>query len=350
MPSRRCSPRIPATELLRRGRLASLFWLAACVTVGERDILIDPVLDPDEPRTFVTNGERRETSWAAVAEETGGEAGFLFGDFLEQGGGNIAITATRENVVIDYARVADDDTSGEPPLRIRSGTLHSAVGQIGSVHIEVREGMDRPLFVYCGGSGYEVRTQGLMAVLKLLRFGDVLLFDYPGYGKSEGPRSLDAMKAAAQALAEPLSEEARPVFLWGHSLGGFACSEIAARMDEAPAGVVLETTARNARSALDYLVPGPMRRLSLIRLEEEVEAFDLVKSLQGMEAPVLVLGAGRDEILDVRSARALAADLQAAGIEARYAEFAKAGHGTIANAPRFEDAVRDFLRGSAAED
>ncbi|WP_162178312.1 alpha/beta fold hydrolase [Parvularcula oceani] len=320
------------------------------MTVGERDILIDPVLDPDKQQIFVINGERRETSWAAVAEETGGEAGFLFGDFLEQGGGKITISASPQKVVIDYEGAGENGDSGEPPLRIEAGTLPSPFGGIGVVHIETKRRDDRPLFVYCGGSGFEVRTQGLLAALKLLRFGDMMLFDYPGYGKSEGPRSLAAMTAATQALAEPLSEEARPVVLWGHSLGGFACSEIAARMEVAPAGVVLETTARNARSALAYLVPGPARRLSLVRLEDEIEAFDVVESLRGVEAPVLVLGAGRDEILDVRNARALAADLKAAGIDARYAEFAEAGHGTVASAPQFAGAVGEFLRGSGKGD
>jgi hypothetical protein len=65
---------------------------------------------------------------------------------------------------------------------------------------------------------------------------EVLIYDYPGYGRSEGQPSERGVLASAMAAGEALqglrADPGAPVFLYGYSLGGTPALELALRADE----------------------------------------------------------------------------------------------------------------------
>jgi alpha-beta hydrolase superfamily lysophospholipase len=84
----------------------------------------------------------------------------------------------------------------------------------------------------------------------------VLIYDYPGYGRSEGDPTEAGVYAAGQAALERLAEEdVERIWLYGFSIGGAPTYELAARSErgEAPdvAGLISEGTFCSAEDLLE---------------------------------------------------------------------------------------------------
>ena len=126
---------------------------------------------------------------------------------------------------------------------------------------------DRPLILSCYGSGGDRPNHGVYYTEKLLPWGDVLQFDYPGYGDSSGTASIPAIIKISPDIVEFANEQAgdRPLMFWGHSLGGFFCPEMA-KISEKLDGVVYETTALNAEEASKEWKPWFLRFIPFLKL------------------------------------------------------------------------------------
>jgi len=105
------------------------------------------------------------------------------------------------------------------------GKLHTVVAQSNA---------RRPLIVFCGGNAYREDLGGAKRMEALAPFGDVMFFDYPGLGSSDGSgvaADYRATETAVLARTEALAAErgTSSVIFWGHSLGGGVCSSLAAQ-------------------------------------------------------------------------------------------------------------------------
>ena len=208
-----------------------------------------------------------------------------------------------------------------------------------------RDRPERPLIVHCGGSTAARQDSGTLYGLKLIEFGDALLFDYPGYGDTPGKTSASSLRAMNVAVAKFVKEELaseRPLILWGHSLGGFVCTDLLSRL-EGIDGLVLETSVRNAKEVADIATPWFAKPFVRVVISDELAGFDNVAALSGHDLPILVLGAKEDKTLPVPLSRNLSGALKAAGHDVAYAEFEKANHISVATQPDFPEIVRDFL-------
>ena len=199
-----------------------------------------------------------------------------------------------------------------------------------------------PLLVNCFGNAADRRSSGEQYAGKLAPHGQALLWDYPGYGDSAGKPSVGAIEAAAPELVALIEARAgdRPLIYWGHSLGGFVCSTLAAQSEQADA-LVLETTAASIRSVAKAWTPEgvPLR----VSFDQSLLRFDTPAVLDGFTAPVLVIGAGRDRVLPVELARELAETLEADGLDVRYLELPEANHFAAGFAPRAQAAVAEVI-------
>jgi pimeloyl-ACP methyl ester carboxylesterase len=207
-----------------------------------------------------------------------------------------------------------------------------------------KPGAQRPLIVYCGGNSGDRYHSGVVFALKALPYGDVLLFDYPGYGDSPGAPSAAALAARAPALEAIAVEHSvdRQLVFWGHSLGGFICSRMARDAPSAD-GVILEATARNALEVGRAWRPWfavPFVRLSV---DEGLSQFDVADTLADFRGPILVLGAKRDDTLPVRLSRSLNEALRTRGARVTYVEFPRAEHLDITRQPEFPAAASSFF-------
>ncbi len=211
-------------------------------------------------------------------------------------------------------------------------------------------GAGGPLFVHCGGNAFDIPNHGDLAAWTIIPYGDALLWDYPGYGGSEGAASAATLETAARAVAAAAPQfrrgpDQRIVFI-GHSLGGFVCAAMAAEAPEAD-GMIFEASAANANVAVGGAVPWALRPFLRVTLAPELAAYDNVAALsRRRDLPVLVLSARKDRILPRRLSRDLAAELEAAGHAVRYAELPDATHFDIGFQPELAAIMADFLRGA----
>lgn len=200
-------------------------------------------------------------------------------------------------------------------------------------------GLDEgPLIVSCFGNASDRYEHGVDYVAKIAPFGQVLLWDYPGYGDSSGTATVEAVERVTAALVPLIEARAsgRPILYWGHSLGGFVCSNLAAQTDQI-AGIILETTAPSIRSVAAAWTP---ERIPLkVTFDEGLLRYDIPVALTSVTAPILIIGAGRDRVLPVALSRELAGALP----RATYLELPLATHFSAGFDPTTEDAVRDLL-------
>ncbi|MFN3931395.1 MAG: alpha/beta hydrolase [Brevundimonas sp.] len=202
----------------------------------------------------------------------------------------------------------------------------------------------RPLILFCGGNLFRRSSAGGSAAAKLAPFGDVLMFDYPGYGETGGEADFAHFAAAGAVMAATARAQAdtegRPLIAWGHSLGGIVCTDAAvkARADY----LVLETTTPGARAAIDQQA-GLMRPFVRITLAPALTSIDVPAALEGFDGKVVVLEAGRDETLAPALSRTLARELEARGVRVERLVFPEAGHNDVGRQPDFPSRVAAAL-------
>lgn len=204
----------------------------------------------------------------------------------------------------------------------------------------------RPLIVHCFGNASTRWATGWRAASKALPFGDVFLFDYPGYGESDGVADLASFEAMRAPLISHLraAYPTRDIVYWGHSLGGWACSALAAT-DERAVGLVLETTADNVREVARAWTPWYAKPFIRFDLERGLLGYDNSATLADFRRPVIVLGAARDNTLPVKLHRSLARQLKAAKLDVDYVEFRNAGHGNVPRQEEFAAILERYFAG-----
>jgi fermentation-respiration switch protein FrsA (DUF1100 family) len=107
------------------------------------------------------------------------------------------------------------------------------------------------------GNGGNVTHRGRLAAdLNRALGAGVLLFDYPGYGKSEGVPSEAGCYAAGDAAYRWLTDEAKVpagrIVLMGESLGGGTAVELATRHDHRALALVFTFTSLPAAAKFHY--------------------------------------------------------------------------------------------------
>ncbi len=132
----------------------------------------------------------------------------------------------------------------------------------------------------------------------------VFIFDYRGYGQSEGRFSdlseeatyHDGTGAVAYVRGRTDVRQTRLVY-FGRSLGAAIAVEVA-RQDP-PVGLILETTFTSVRDMARVVAPYvPLRRFLRIR-------YDTVAKLPGVRVPLLIIHGDQDEVVPLEQAKRL---------------------------------------------
>ena len=193
-----------------------------------------------------------------------------------------------------------------------------------------------PLILYCGGNMFRRGAQGAGVARDLSPLGDLLLFDYPGYGDTPGEANFASFRAVGTVVAAEArvraDAEGRRLVAWGHSLGGPVCAEVAraARADV----LVLETTTPSTHAAVDEML-GLWKPIARVTLAPALETVDIPATLEGYPGKVVVLEAGRDATLPPALSRQLARELKARGVATERLTFPRADHNNVGRQPDF---------------
>jgi len=233
-------------------------------------------------------------------------------------------------------------------------TLEGTPGQFGmtfeDVALETSDGVKlhawfvpapegRGTVLFCHGNGGNISHR--LPTLQTFRLMglNTLIFDYRGYGRSEGSPDEEGTYRDAEAawtwLVETKKIPPEGIVLFGRSLGG----AVAARLAEmhAPAGLVLESTFTSLpdRGAELYWFL-PVRLLSRYR-------YDTRKRLPKITCPVLIVHSPDDEIIPFAHGRRL---FEAANEPKKFLEI-RGGHneGFLLSGPDYETPLAEFIRG-----
>lgn len=165
----------------------------------------------------------------------------------------------------------------------------------------VSAGDSASTILYCHGNAGNI--SGRLETIRLLHdLGlNVFIFDYRGYGRSEGtPSETGTYRDASAAwryLTQTRGIEKARIITMGRSLGGSIAAWLAAHKD--PAAAVIESTFTSAAQLGADLYPWlPVRWL--LRFDYHTEAY-----LQNIEVPVFMAHSRDDEVVPFRHGKAL---------------------------------------------
>lgn len=153
--------------------------------------------------------------------------------------------------------------------------------------------------LFCHGNAGNI-SHRLDTLLLFHQIGlDCLIFDYRGYGRSEGHPSEEGLYRDAEAGWRWLTEVRRippeKIILFGRSLGGSVAAHLAARLAEQPgpqpAGLVIESSFSSLVDIGRHYYPFfPVRWFARFR-------FDTVRAVQKIHIPVLVIHSPEDDMV-----------------------------------------------------
>ena len=151
---------------------------------------------------------------------------------------------------------------------------------------------DPPLMIWYHGNAGNITHRAAVADILAGRGIDVFLFDYRGFGKSEGSPTeknvyLDAVAAWRHATSN-IASEGSPVVLYGESIGGAYAAFVASK--HPPRCVIIENSFASLHSiARVHYHPLPVGLLAS-------DGLNTLEWLNQADVPVLVMHGKRDKV------------------------------------------------------
>lgn len=160
---------------------------------------------------------------------------------------------------------------------------------------------DGPVVLFCHGNAGNISHRLETAELILHLGASILLFDYRGYGKSDGSPSEENVYADAEAcynwLVEQKGVNPEQIIFFGRSLGGAVAIELARRVK--CGGLVVESCFTSAEEMGKRMFPlFPIKYLLRYK-------FDSIRKIGSLTCPVLVTHSPDDEIIPFEMGRRL---------------------------------------------
>ena len=174
---------------------------------------------------------------------------------------------------------------------------------------------------------------------------NVLLFDYRGYGASEGDAENETGIYADgdAALAFVIEEKGvvpRKIVLYGQSLGTTVVADVASRQQIG--AVILESGLSSASSLAGHALPWLPQRLHFLGKNR----FESAQKLAKVKAPVLIVHGDPDPVIPVTEARLL---FEAANEPKRLLIFPGAGHNVFGSlGDPYLDQITNFINEAIA--
>jgi hypothetical protein len=153
------------------------------------------------------------------------------------------------------------------------------------------------VLLVCHGNAGNISHRVELSRVMLRTGASVMVFDYRGYGRSEGTSSEEGTYLDAKAAYHWLRQQGfapKNIILFGESLGGGVASELALR--EQVGGLVLQSTFTSIADVGSELFPWlPVRWINTIK-------YDTLKKLPRLKLPLLVMHSRHDEMIRFRHA------------------------------------------------
>lgn len=198
-----------------------------------------------------------------------------------------------------------------------------------------------PLLIWCHGNGGNITERAPIAAELARRGASVLLFDWRGYGKSEGTPSEGKLYDDALAAYDFAASMKQPIAMYGESLGGPYAAYVASK--RTVSCVVIENSFPSLRQLGNALYrPFPLGWFAPF-------AMTTTRWLNAAKVPVLVMHGRRDGVIPFALGQQLYDDLATPRKELFISN--EAGHSMIPSVEgeRYYAAVVRFVRAASAE-
>jgi alpha-beta hydrolase superfamily lysophospholipase len=197
--------------------------------------------------------------------------------------------------------------------------------------------------LFFGGNGfYLVQSRSYLRALTRPSV-NALLWDYRGYGRSDGEPSVTAFRQDALAVYDHLveREDVDPdrLIVWGHSLGSFLAAHVATERDVA--GVVLENPATTVDDWVGHLIPWYVRLFLGVDVDPALRAESNVEQVKALKAPLLVVAGAEDNVTDPEMAQRLHREAGSKGKQLVMVE--DGGHNGLAETDSVQTAYRELV-------
>jgi fermentation-respiration switch protein FrsA (DUF1100 family) len=195
----------------------------------------------------------------------------------------------------------------------------------------------RGAVLFCHGNAGNI-SHRLESIQAFHRLGlSIFIFDYRGYGESEGRITekgtyLDA-EAAWTYLVEQRQVDPTEIVIFGRSLGGTIAAWLA--QDHTPKALIIESTFTSVRDIAAQLYPYlPVRLMSRF-------SYSAIDYIRGVNCPVLIVHSRDDEMIPVSHGRRL---FEAANEPKQFLEI-RGSHneGFIVSAQQYHDELDSFI-------
>jgi hypothetical protein len=192
------------------------------------------------------------------------------------------------------------------------------------------------VFLICHGNAGNISHRLVLCRALLSTGASVLIFDYRGYGRSQGRPSEEGTYRDAQAAHRWLQHRGfrgDQIIAFGESLGGAVAAELALR--ETLGGLILENTFTCIPDIGSELFPWlPVRRWSSIK-------YDTCSKLPRLNVPVLIMHSRADELIRFDHCEK---NLAAAREPKLFWELSGSHNDALSDAARFVAGVEQFLQ------
>ena len=165
----------------------------------------------------------------------------------------------------------------------------------------------------------------------------VLIFDYRGYGQSEGSPSEDGLyedaRGALAYLRRRPDVDATHLVYFGRSLGSAVALHLA--LEDPPSRLILESPFTSIRAMARAIFPAPLALLA-------PASFNNLSRIERVHAPLLVIHGDRDEVVPFEQGKELFA---AAPEPKAFYEIRNAGHNDtyVVGGAEYFDRIEKFL-------
>ena len=245
-----------------------------------------------------------------------------------------------ETAIAFHPEHYDGGTEWDLPTRARDVQFKTVDGlSLHGWYFEPERGPAKATIIYFHGNGGNISNVGWVGQHLSSRGFAVLLFDYRGYGRSEG--KIDGEQGIyndADAAYRFATQMGGPVVLYGQSLGTTAVADLAMR--EKCSAVILESGFSSASDLASTLLPWFPRPLHVLLQNR----FESAKKLRNVHVPILITHGDPDPVIPTAESRKLFA---AANEPKKLLIFPGAGHNVFGSVgPRYLDQVSEFIESS----
>ncbi len=205
-----------------------------------------------------------------------------------------------ENQLVFHPTRPDQEWHDKPTANIQDVTLHSEDGALHAWYCPIEK--PDAVFLMCHGNAGNVSARGQSLPGYAKRFNaSFVMFDYPGYGLSEGKPSERGCYAAADAAYDWLIREKgfkpEQIVIAGESLGGAVAVDLASRRN--CSALILTHTFANLPSVAQRLYE--WLPVSLFMQNR----FDSESKIDRIHVPIFVAHGMCDDIIPIEQAETL---------------------------------------------